>query len=56
MPRTRDQILYALNDISETLACWPGETPENPYIAKLLREQAELVRRYARLTRARQPS
>ncbi len=52
MPRTLEQVLYALNDIGETLACWPGETANNPYIAKLLREQGELLRRYARLTRA----
>ena len=47
MPRTLEQIRYALTDISETLACWPGETPDNPYIAKLLREQHTLLRAYS---------
>lgn len=49
MPRTLEQIRYALTDISETLACWPGETPDNPYIAKLLHKQHTLLRAYSLL-------
>lgn len=53
MPRTKAQILYALADIADTLAHWPDEPHDHPYVAKLLREQQELLRRYARLTRER---
>ncbi|HRY02722.1 MAG TPA: hypothetical protein P5256_06340 [Beijerinckiaceae bacterium] len=52
MPRTKGQILYALADIADTLAHWPDEPHDNPYIAKLLREQQKLLRQYARMNRS----
>ena len=53
MPRTRDQLLYALADITDTLTHWADEPHDHPYVAKLLREQESLLRQYARLTRSR---